>query len=498
LNNFRAVNPQTGEEFGPEIANATKGEVSAIIEAAHAPEQTPALRASLLRNIAVALEEARPQIVPIAQQESGLPEARINGELTRTVFQVNLFAAQIATGRHLDPKIDLADANYPMGARPDIRKENQPLGTVAIFAASNFPLAFSTAGGDSISALAAGCAVVLKAHPSHPQTSRLVFAAIQSGIEASGQPKEIFSMVEGNDPQITHWVASHPKITAIGFTGSGGVGKLLMDLAAKREVPIPVFAEMGSINPVFVTSSAISQRNDALVKGAVDSALLGSGQFCTKPGLFVIPKSHADLFLSEMEKYLATISVGPLLNQGIAERYSAAITSLAKLSSVKVMSGNTSGAGIFVTPTFFIADWSVISAHPQALEEHFGPTTVIAIAEESQYEVIASALEGQLTATIHGSDGDSVAPLLAVLAEKAGRVIWNAFPTGVSVTAAMQHGGQWPSSSSHTTSVGTDAIYRFMRPVSYQGMPDSLLPDSLKDSNPLGLERLVNGVRTKQ
>ena len=212
MSSFRAVNPHTAEEFGPEIASASQAEVSKIIEAANAPLLSPKDRASLLGNIASSIEADRIAIVEIAMQESGLPEARLNGELTRTVFQINKFAELVASGKHLDVKIDKADPNYGMGPRPDIRKQNQALGTVAVFAASNFPLAFSTAGGDSASALAAGCAVVLKSHPSHPNTSRAVFAAIQKGIAASGQPKEIFSLVEGNDPQITHWLATHQAI----------------------------------------------------------------------------------------------------------------------------------------------------------------------------------------------------------------------------------------------------------------------------------------------
>jgi NADP-dependent aldehyde dehydrogenase len=484
MTTFRAINPATGEEFGPQVTNATQAEVTKIIEAAKAPVLSPANRGTLLSNISAAIESDRAAIVEIAMQESGLPEARLNGELTRTVFQINTFAKLVSTGVHLAVKIDKADPDYGMGPRPDIRKQNQPLGTVAIFAASNFPLAFSTAGGDSASALAAGCAVVLKAHPSHPGTTRAVFASIQKGIAASGLPKEIFTLVEGNDPQITHWVATHPKITAIGFTGSGPVGKILMDLAAKREVPIPVFAEMGSINPVFVTSSAIAERCEVLAKGAVDSALLGSGQFCTKPGLFILPASHADSFLAEVEKYLTTLSVGPLLNNGIADRYSSAIAALSTNKAVKVFTATNAGKGISVTPTFFVADWETVSSIPELLEEHFGPTTVLAVANESEFEAIAASLEGQLTATIQGTDSDSPKELLSILAQRAGRVIWNGFPTGVSVTAAMQHGGQWPSSSSHTTSVGTDAIYRFMRPVSYQGVSQNNLPEALQDSNP--------------
>lgn len=492
MSTFRAVNPATAEEFGPEIVSASQSEVSAIIEAAYAPSLSPAERSTLLGNIASAIEADRASIVEIAMQESGLPEARLNGELTRTIFQINKFAELVASGKHLDVKIDKADANYGMGPRPDIRKQNQPLGTVAIFAASNFPLAFSTAGGDSASALAAGCSVVLKSHPSHPQTSRTVFAAIQKGIAASNQPREIFSLIEGNDPQITHWLATHPKISAIGFTGSGAVGKLLMELSSKREVPIPVYAEMGAINPVFITSSAISERGEALTKGSVDSALLGSGQFCTKPGLFILPMSVANAFIQAAETHLATLAIGPLLNKGIADRYSKAISQLSKNEEIRVLTGANSGNGISVAPTFFVADWKVIASTPELLEEHFGPTTVIALAEESAYVEIAQSLEGQLTATVQGTDSDDVQALLAALAEKAGRVIWNAFPTGVSVTAAMQHGGPFPASSSHTTSVGIDAIYRFMRPVAYQGFSQRNLPQALQDENPWGIPQSIN------
>jgi NADP-dependent aldehyde dehydrogenase len=229
-----------------------------------------------------------------------------------------------------------------------------------------------------------------------------------------------------------------------------------------------------------------------LAKGAVDSALLGSGQFCTKPGLFILPASQADTFLAEVEKYLGTLSVGPLLNKGIADRYSKVISELSKKSSIKVYSGTESGQGLSVSPTFFVADWKTISSTPELLEEHFGPTTVLALANESEYLQIAQSLEGQLTATIQGTDTDSLKPLIAALAECAGRVIWNGFPTGVSVTGAMQHGGQWPSSSSHTTSVGTDAIYRFMRPVSYQGLSQANLPKALQDSNPWGVPQQIS------
>ncbi|MEN9325397.1 MAG: hypothetical protein RL414_1151 [Actinomycetota bacterium] len=489
---FRAVNPQTAEAFGPEISSATQADVHAIIESAAVYNSSPSQRAALLGNIAAAIEADRAGIVEIAMQETGLPEARLNGELTRTVFQLNTFAECVATGRHLNATIDHADPNYPMGPRPDIRKQNQALGVVAVFAASNFPLAFSLAGGDSASALAAGNAVVVKGHPSHPNTTQRVFDAVQVGIATSGAPKNLFTLIQGNDPQITHWIAEHPRITAIGFTGSGLVGRILLEIAAKREVPIPVYAEMGAINPVFVTSAAIAERSESLAKGSVDSALLGSGQFCTKPGLFVLPSSHAEIFIAEVEKYLATLSVGPLLNEGIANRYNSAIAELAKLGSVRVLAGENSGKGFAVTPTFFITDWSTAHKEASLLEEHFGPTTVMVVADESDFGAIARSLEGQLTATIHGANSDNLHELIDVLADRAGRVIWNAFPTGVSVTAAQQHGGQWPSSSSHTTSVGIDAIYRFMRPVAYQGFAQSQLPEALQDSNPWDIPQNIS------
>jgi NADP-dependent aldehyde dehydrogenase len=269
------------------------------------------------------------------------------------------------------------------------------------------------------------------------------------------------------------------------------VGRILLDISAKREVPIPVYAEMGSLNPVFVTSAAITERSEELAKGLVDSALLGSGQFCTKPGLIFIP-DNLNQFLSQMSAHLATLKVGPLLSSSIASRYSAAIAALSQKTSLQVFSAQTTDNGFGVTPTIFVTDWATAQSTPGLLEEHFGPTTVVITANENDYLKIASELPGQLTATIHGTASDSYAELLSILAQKAGRVIWNAFPTGVAVTEAMQHGGQWPASSTHTTSVGIDAIYRFMRPVSYQSFVQEVLPAALQDANPWKVEQRIN------
>lgn len=499
---FRAINPATGEAFGDEIHEATEAEIAqTIVQASAVAEMfaatSPAQRASALRAIADAIESKRVILIETACAETGLPHGRIDGEVTRTTVQIRLFAEYVESGQYLKAVIDHADPRYSPAPRPDLRKQNQSLGVVAIFAASNFPLAFSVAGGDSASALAAGNAVVVKAHPSHPQTCAIVAEAVCDGLAKVNLPRAIFSIIQGSNPQITHWLARDRHISAIGFTGSSFVGKLLVDIASKREIPIPVFAEMGSLNPVFVTSSALTDRSETLAKASVDSALLGSGQFCTKPGLFFLPSGElGNTFLSEIKRYLKTLSVGPLLNRAIADRYVAAISELTKSGKVSIIAGTGNENGFGVTPTFFITDYPTFIANPALLEEHFGPTTVLITAAESDYVTIARGLAGQLTATIHGTETDTIAELLHVLASKVGRVIWNGFPTGVAVTNAMQHGGQWPSSSSHTTSVGIDAIYRFMRPVAYQSMSDSNLPPALRNANPWKIERIINGVRS--
>lgn len=493
---FTAVKPIDGTPFGEPIHESTQNEIhDAITRAQKVAHQfaalSPAQNAALLRAIADAIEAKRAELLISACAETGLPEGRIGGEITRTTVQFRLFADLVETGRHLRVVIDKADPNYSPAPRPDIRRQNQPLGVVAIFAASNFPLAFSVAGGDAASALAAGNPVVAKGHPAHPNTCSIVENAVKSALKSCNLSEDIYSVVQGVNPQITHWLASHKDIQAIGFTGSETVGRILIKISSERPTPIPVFAEMGSLNPVFVTKAAIDERSAELAKGLVDSALLGSGQFCTKPGLIFIPKDCTD-FLTEIETHLSTLTVGPLLSQSIAQRYSTAITALAKNGSVKVLAGQENASGFGVTPTLFLTDWATAQKNHELLEEHFGPTSVVIVCEESEYVAIATQLQGQLTATIQGATSDKVAELLAILSERAGRVIWNAFPTGVAVTEAMQHGGPWPSSSTHTTSVGIDSIYRFLRPVAYQSFAQEVLPPALQDSNPWKIEQRIN------
>ena len=496
LMTFNAVQPVDGSVYGSAIHENTESEVREAISRAKKVAKefatlSPQSTAALLRAIADSIEGKREALVASACAETGLPEGRIGGEITRTTVQFKLFANLVETGRHLRVVIDKADPNYSPAPRPDIRRQNQPLGVVAIFAASNFPLAFSVAGGDAASALASGNPVVAKGHPAHPHTCAIVESAVREALKKCALSEDIFSVVQGVNPQITHWLASNPDIQAIGFTGSEAVGRILITISSEREVPIPVFAEMGSLNPVFVTQGAITERSGDLAKGLVDSALLGSGQFCTKPGLVFVPKS-ATGFLDEIAAHLATLKVGPLLSASIAERYSKAIAQIASSGAVKVLAGQENAAGFGVTPTLFITDWATAQKNHELLEEHFGPTSVIITADETEYVGIAEKLQGQLTATIQGAASDKVSALLSILAERAGRVIWNGFPTGVAVTEAMQHGGPWPSSSTHTTSVGIDAIYRFMRPVAYQSFAQDVLPPALQDSNPWKVEQTIN------
>ena len=510
---FNAVQPVDGSVYGAAVHENTQSEVQDAISRAKKVAKefaslSPQATAELLRAIADSIEGKREALVASACAETGLPEGRIGGEITRTTVQFKLFADLVETGRHLKVVIDKADPNYSPAPRPDIRRQNQPLGVVAIFAASNFPLAFSVAGGDAASALASGNPVVAKGHPAHPHTCATVESAVKEALKKCNLSEDIFTVVQGvnlsRDARharcrlrgalvdvVAHALAAHPDVQAIGFTGSEAVGRILIKISSEREVPIPVFAEMGSLNPVFVTQGAIAERSSDLAKGLVDSALLGSGQFCTKPGLVFVPK-NASTFLDEIAAHLATLKVGPLLSASIAERYSKAIAQIAASGSVKVLSGQENASGFGVTPTLFITDWATAQKNHELLEEHFGPTSVIVTADESDYVSIAEQLQGQLTATIQGAASDNVASLLSILAERAGRVIWNGFPTGVAVTEAMQHGGPWPSSSTHTTSVGIDAIYRFMRPVAYQSFAQDVLPPALQDSNPWKVEQRIN------
>lgn len=499
LQSFQAVNPTNGQAFGAPYPENTHDEVRAAIASAAATKisfaglSLPA-RSRLLERIAAEIERVRPELVLLANLETGLPEARINGEISRTTVQLHLFATMVRSGVHLGAIIDLADLEYKPVPRPDIRKVNLPIGLVAVFGASNFPFAYSVIGGDSAAALAAGCPVVVKAHPSHPGTSDLTYKAVQAALQAEGLSADIFTMVQGRSPEITHWIALADEVAAIGFTGSALVGKLLVDLSHTRKVPIPVFAEMGSLNPIFITKLALSERGAAMGEALFDSATMGSGQFCTKPGLIFLG-GESDQFIEAMRTKMNSVVAQPLLNKGIAERYNNSIAELVKVQGVQTIIGDLPHLGFIVQPTIFIVDYKVYKANPEFAQEHFGPTTVVVTCDDSDFFEIVAESEGHLTATLHLGETELLPELVNAMSAIAGRLILNGAPTGVSVTPAQNHGGPWPSSSTHTTSVGLDAIYRFLRPVAFQGFSDELLPPSLARSNPEGIERTTNGVR---
>ncbi|MFF1879672.1 aldehyde dehydrogenase (NADP(+)) [Leifsonia sp. NPDC058230] len=452
---------------------------------------SPARRAGWLEALGTALEADRETLVALAHEETHLPRPRLEGELTRTVFQLRLLAAEVARGEHLDATVDHADPSWGMGARPDLRRVNRPLGVVAVFGASNFPFAFSVLGGDTASALAAGCAVVHKAHPDHPQLAEQTGTLAVRALADAGAPDGLFALIAERDAGFP--LVEHPLVKAVGFTGSTSGGRALFDRANSRPVPIPFFGELGSTNPVFVTEAAWAARGADILRGYAASATLGMGQFCTKPGFLVLPSS-ADGAGDTLAEAAARAPSFGLLSGRLTDGFADAVEALLHRPGVTELARLPEGDGpasVFLT----------LSAHealadPELLEaEMFGPASVvIRDADARDRERMAAALTGQLTASIWAEPGDDVAGLVAMLETKAGRILFNDWPTGVTVSYAQHHGGPYPATTAPaTTSVGTAAIRRFVRPVAYQGFPDDLLPPELQEDNPLGLHRRVDG-----
>jgi NADP-dependent aldehyde dehydrogenase len=452
-------------------------------------------RGTFLRKIADLLTGHGAEIVERANLETGLPLGRLNGELGRTTGQLRMFAELVEEGSWVDARIDEALPERKPAARPDLRSMLRPLGPVAVFGASNFPLAFSVAGGDTASALAAGCPVIVKAHPAHPGTSELVGRVIQAAVAECGLPAGVFSLLFDAGFEVGAALVRHPAVKAVGFTGSEAGGVALMKLCAARPEPIPCYAEMGSGNPMFVLPGALSERGEALAQGLAGSFTLGSGQFCTKPGIVFVPDSGGDAF----EAGLRSASAGQfgMLTPGIAARYRQGVQSRAALLGVPVPDAETGVAATGPAAVFQVGMQEFV-AHPELAEEIFGPTTLL-VRYGAVAELIAAAkgLAGQLTATIQMGPGDEDAAreLAGVLETKVGRVLFNGFPTGVEVSSAMVHGGPFPAASdSRSTSVGTRAILRFARAVCWQDCPDDMLPGELRQENPSKILRIVNGV----
>lgn len=501
---FYGENPATAQKTEPGFYEATQQEIDQAIQfAAKAFQQyrnkSGQEKAAFLEAIADEILALGDPLIKRCMEESGLPEARLQGERGRTVGQLKLFASVLREGSWVEARIDTADPERKPLPKPDVRSMLKALGPVGVFGASNFPLAFSVAGGDTVSALAAGCPVVFKAHPAHPGTCELVGMAIQRAVQKSGMPEGTFSMVHGPSTAVGLAIVRHPLITAVGFTGSYRGGKALFDEANKRAVPIPVYAEMGSTNPVFILPEALKERNEKIAQDLAASVTLGVGQFCTNPGLvFTQNAAEENKFKELLSKNVGDVAAGVMLTSGIQNSFQKGIDKLSSAKGVKILAkGKNEGVGargsaylLHTTGDSFLNDQDL-------QEEVFGPSTLAVTAhDKAELLKIAEQLHGHLTATIHGTEKDLVnySDLISILEQKVGRLLINGYPTGVEVCHAMVHGGPFPSTSdSRTTSVGTLAIKRFARPVCYQNFPSSLLPAELKDGNPLAIHRLMNG-----
>jgi NADP-dependent aldehyde dehydrogenase len=495
---FRAYNPADGQPIDPVYHAAGEPELNAAVESAAAAApflaaSSGADRAKLLRAMADAIDAAAGDLIERAHLETALPEQRLKGEVARTSNQLRLFASVTEEGSWVMARIDTADPQRTP-PKPDIRSMLRPLGPVAVFGASNFPLAFSVAGGDTASALAAGNPVIVKAHPAHPGASELAGRALTSAVEQCGFPAGTFSLLFDAGTRIASALVRHPLIRAVGFTGSFQGGRALMDLAASREQPIPVYAEMGSANPVFILPGALRERGESIATGLHTSFTLGAGQFCTKPGLVFVNDSDPP-FIAKLRQLTANGPGFSLLSSGIAQAYTAGLQQRSALSAT---TGPQKHTGFAAHAALLETDYATFANDRSLHQELFGPSTLL-ITGAGPEEMIsaARALTGHLTASVFGTEDDlgDYAELISILETKVGRIVFNGFPTGVEVTHAMVHGGPYPATSDgRSTSVGSQAILRFARPVCYQDFPQSALPAELKDTNPRKILRLWNGV----
>ena len=501
---FQAINPATGEVLPQSFSEASAKDVAQACALAHSAAPgfaalAPATRAGFIDAVAEAILAIGDGLVETAMAESGLPKMRLDGERMRTVNQLRLFANEVRDGHWLDVTIDpaLPDRAPP---RADLRRMNVALGPVAVFGASNFPLAFSVAGGDTASAFAAGCPVVVKGHPAHPATGELVARAIRAAVQSCGLDEGVFSYLPGRSNALGAALVADPRITAVGFTGSRSGGLALADIAAKRPVPIPVYAEMSAINPVVLMPSALAARAEALGAAFVGSLTMGAGQFCTNPGLVIaLDSPELDRFIAAASAALAEVEPAPMLTPGIHAAYGAGVAAL-DASDVATRAGTGKQATLpnRCSPALFATTAAAFIAEKALGHEVFGASAVIVrCAGMAALAGVIASLEGQLTATLQldPADEPAAAAILPLLAGKVGRLLANGWPTGVEVTHAMVHGGPFPATSDgRTTSVGTSAMARFLRPVCYQDIPEGLLPPAVQAANPWKLPRRVDGL----
>lgn len=498
---FQGVNPTNEKKLDPQYVEATSEEVDQAVEKAEEGfrmyrQKSGEDRAEFLEAIADEIMALGDELIERGSSESGLSEGRLTGERGRTVGQLRLFAEVVREGSWVDARINKSESV------PDIKSMKMALGPVAVFGASNFPLAFSVAGGDTASALASGCTIVVKAHPAHPGTCEMVANAIVKAVEKTGMPDGTFSMVQGISYDVGMALVKHPRIKAVGFTGSFKGGKALFDAANNRPEPIPVYAEMSSTNPIFLLPGALKEKGDDVAKGLTNSVNLGVGQFCTNPGLVAYEESeYAKKFQDKLTEHFKKSEAVSMLTTGIYSAYNQGLEKLMKQKGVELVASGSKNesSNLGVSHLFKISSQDFLNNNVLE-EEVFGPSTLtISAKEKTELVDIAENLQGHLTATLFGTeeDLDNYSDLITVLQRKVGRLIFNGFPTGVDVNHAMIHGGSFPATTdSRTTSVGTSAINRFARPVCFQNFPDSKLPDELKDDNPLKIWRLENGERS--
>jgi alpha-ketoglutaric semialdehyde dehydrogenase len=509
-NTFVGIDPFTGKELDVAFHEATAGEIDRAVRlAAEAFEdfraRPPEQKAALLDRIAAEIEVLGDALIERANAETALGPQRLAGERTRTCNQLRMFARLVEEGSWVQARIDRALPDRKPLPRPDLRRMLIPVGPVVSFAASNFPLAISVAGNDTASALAAGCPVIVKAHPAHPGTSEMVAAAVITAVRETGMPNGLVSVLHGRGHDVGTALVTHPLVKAVGFTGSLRAGRALFDAANARPEPIPVFAEMGSTNPVFVLPGAMEQRGRQIAEGLKTSVTLGVGQFCTCPGLVVGLEGDATkAFTEATAELIAAAPPGTMLYDGIRRAFVDGVQSFAQVPGVTVAAQSRTPveeAKTHGAPTLFTADVDTFLANQRLREELFGPSTLLVTGRSKEDLMrIARSLEGHLTATIHGTaeDMEEHRDLIAVLEQKVGRLIFNGFPTGIEPCNAVHHGGPYPATTdARTTSIGTTALERFVRPICYQDFPQSALPPELRDGNPRKIWRLVDGQMSK-
>jgi NADP-dependent aldehyde dehydrogenase len=501
---FRTAAAKSGEALSPAFHDAGASEVEAAVAAAAQAyrdlRDLPATRrAELLEAIADRIQSHEAVLIERAGAETGLPEARLKGELGRTTGQLRLFAALVREGSWVDAVIDTANPERKPLPKPDIRRMLRPLGPVVVFDASNFPFAFGPCGGDTASALAAGNPVIVKSHPGHPGNNELFAIAVLEALRQTNLPYGTFGLLQGSGVELSGLLVRHPQVEAVGFTGSQHAGRALFDLAAARPRPIPVYAEMGSVNPLVILPGALAERAEAIAEGLAQSVTAGVGQFCTKPGIvFTLADEAGDQLTERLAQKLSALTGGTMLYAGLQRRFAQTVEGLQGHAGVTTRVRGACSGNADSSPTLLEVDAAHWRATPALHEEAFGPAAlVVRCADEADLLQSLTALSGNLTGTVHVGAGDApelVRAVASTLEERVGRLIFNGFPTGVEVCHAMVHGGPYPATSAPwTTSVGTLAIKRFARPVAYQNLPDPLLPAALQNANPLGIWRTVDG-----